>query len=249
MAANSHSLDLESGSSQRASIADASQTGLDLSGDHSVAFWTNFESTPASGDQMMWLSKWNAGTGDRSYQYGMFNDGGTLKVQATLSPDGANGETVRWAWTPSTSTQYHIAVTCDISQAVASQWELFINGASQGNGSVISDQTAGAIYNGAADFSIGSLNNGSAAYFDGLIDEVVITSDIMTQQEVSDLYSGWDATEKLDNIVSYWKLNNDYLDETANNNDLTATGSPSFSTTVPFANYATASSGNFFLVL
>jgi hypothetical protein len=37
------------------------------------------------------------------------------------------------------------------------------------------------------------------------------------------------------NLVGYWKFNNNYLDETSNNNDLTASGSPVFSTDYAFS--------------
>jgi len=35
-------------------------------------------------------------------------------------------------------------------------------------------------------------------------------------------------------LVGYWRFENNYLDETTNNNDLTASGSPVFSTDIPF---------------
>jgi len=35
-------------------------------------------------------------------------------------------------------------------------------------------------------------------------------------------------------LVAYWRFDNDALDSTANNNDLTAAGTPVFSTTVNF---------------
>ena len=42
--ANTHSTDLESGSSQYWSITDASQTGLDITGDFSIEGWVKLES-------------------------------------------------------------------------------------------------------------------------------------------------------------------------------------------------------------
>lgn len=253
MAANSHSLDLELGSTQYASIADASQTGLDITGDISFAGWVKIESAPSTSTQVF-AAKNDPGSSQRAYIFAYNHDGSNLKIIAQVSSDGGsvNRDRISWTTTLNTGTYYHIAITVDVSNSAATEMVLYIDGVSQGNGTVDQDGSISAIFDSSAPFSIGcDFNSGSGGQnlFDGLIDEVVITSDVMTQQEVSDLYAGWDATQKLDNIAGYWKLNNDYLDETANNNDLTATGSPSFSTTVPFANYATASSGNFFSIL
>jgi hypothetical protein len=86
-------------------------------------------------------------------------------------------------------------------------------------------------------------SGGSACRFpDGLMDEVRVWNDVRTAQEISDNYekeiSGGSA-----NLQGYWKLNNNYTDETSNGNDLTASGSPVFSTDVPFVGTA-AAAGN-----
>ena len=57
--ANSHSLDLESSSSQYASITDASQTGLDITGDLTIELWAKFESLPSEYNYSI-VSKWEA---------------------------------------------------------------------------------------------------------------------------------------------------------------------------------------------
>ena len=46
LGANTHSIDLESGSSQYLSIADVSQTGLDITGDMTIACAVRVESLP-----------------------------------------------------------------------------------------------------------------------------------------------------------------------------------------------------------
>jgi len=76
-------------------------------------------------------------------------------------------------------------------------------------------------------------------FFDGLIDEVRVWNDIRSDAEVDDNK----LTELVGNeagLAGYWKLNNDYLDETSNNNDLTAVAAPVFSTDVPFVGDVTA---------
>ena len=54
---NTASVDLEANSSQYASISDASQTGLDLTSDLTLALWVRFEFVPSSGNLMTYISK------------------------------------------------------------------------------------------------------------------------------------------------------------------------------------------------
>ena len=70
-------------------------------------------------------------------------------------------------------------------------------------------------------------------------------SDIRTASEIAD-NAGVELTGSEGNLVGYWKLNNDYTDETSNGNDLTASGSPVFSTNIPWEN-PTGVSGSTYL--
>lgn len=242
MAANTNSLDLELSSTQYAAITDASQTGLDITGDLSFAGWVRVESAPSS-STMVLASKNDPGSSQRAYLFGYAHDGANLMVIAQVSSDGGsvNRDRISWTTTLNTGTYYHLAVTIDVSNSAATEMVLYINGVSQGNGTVDQDGGITAIFNSSAPFALGSdYNSGSGGnnLYDGLIDEVVITSDIMSAQEIADLFAGWDASQKLDNIQGYWKLNNAYTDSSGNGNTLTAVNTPSFSATVPFANYA-----------
>jgi hypothetical protein len=67
-----------------------------------------------------------------------------------------------------------------------------------------------------------------------------VWSDIRSEAEIQTNYQRELAGNE-DNLVAYWKLNNNYLDETTNDNDLTASGSPVFSDNVPFADKTTTS--------
>ena len=107
------------------------------------------------------------------------------------------------------------------------------------NGVLVAD-TAGetsatTIKNSTANFFIGCNQDTNVAtnFFDGLIDEVRVWSDIRTVPEILNNYKR-ELVGNEANLVGYWRLNNDYLDQTSNNNDLTASGSPVFSTSVPF---------------
>lgn len=231
---NTHSLDLESGSSQYASITDASQTGLDLTGDFTLEAWVNFESTPSSGNLMTIISK-SLNTGNqRGYEFHLFNDSGTLKYQVNIDQDGdgVTRDVVRWTNTPSTGTWYHLALTCDISAATATTFELFIDSASQGNGTAVTSGNCASIYNNTTAFIVGAYGTPSQ-YFDGKIDETRVWSDIRTSGEISANYQKELVGDEA-GLVAYYKLNNDYTDsQTSGNNDLTASGSPVFSTDVP----------------
>jgi hypothetical protein len=230
--ANTYSLDLEASNSEYAYITDANQTGLDLSGDFTIEFNVNFESAPTSNVMAALVTKYANSSSNRSYQIGLYNDAGTLKLQAQVYNGAGSQDVVRWTWTPTTGVWYHIAVTFDISQATASEFELFLDEASQGNGTVIVNTNISDIKNSTARFEVGSARDG-IDYFDGKIDELRVWSDIRSSTEISD--NSDTQSPAGDNLQGHWRFNGDLLDETGNNNDLTfSSGSPTYSTDVPF---------------
>lgn len=226
--ANTYSLDLEASSSQYASITDASQTGLDITGDITIEAWVKFESLPSNGNGATFVSKWETTTNQRGYVFYLYNNAGTYELTSGISTDGtdANRETDFVTWTPSTGTWYHIAVVYDVGTNV----KYFVNGSQQGSTQTV---TKSSIVNSSAAFAIGSLNIAStpAFLYDGLIDEVRVWSAIRSDAEISANYDKI-ISPSSSNLVGYWRLENNYLDETSNNNDLTASGSPVFSSDV-----------------
>jgi len=105
----SHSLDLESTSSQYASITDASQTGLDLTSDFTLEAWINWETIPTSGNQSaIWFKRDGSAQG---YYCFYQNSGGTLRfitqIDDTESIVNYSGFTAG-VW-------YHLALTYDAS--------------------------------------------------------------------------------------------------------------------------------------
>src|SRR3990172_7970335 len=76
---NTHSLDLEAGSSQYATAADSAS--LSITGDISIEINKKFESLPTAGNEMVLVSKWNENSDERSYKLtvyaisGFFGDG------------------------------------------------------------------------------------------------------------------------------------------------------------------------------
>jgi len=246
MAANTHSIDLELSSSQSLSIADASQTGLDITGNISIAAWIRLEQLPST-----------AGT---SFAIASKDDGGIVRSYL-MQINSANDKLEMYCWDAvnnltrfSMDTAFvggdvgnwiHIAATVTIASTSA---VFYKNGAVSANTTLATAATS--IRNTADDFVIGARDNSPYdLYFDGMIDEVVITSDVITAGEAANLYAGYDASTILDNIGGYWKLNNVLTDSSGNGNTLTNNGTATFSTTVPFANYyANTTAGGAFLL-
>lgn len=67
----------------------------------------------------------------------------------------------------------------------------------------------------------------------GLIDEVRLWSVAKTQAEIQ-ASMNTELTGSETGLEAYWKFNNSLEDETSNNRDLTGSGSPTYSTDVPF---------------
>lgn len=228
--ANKYSLDFELSSSQYASIADASQTGLDITGDVSLEAWIKLEQLPSTaGTEFYITGKWTQNSGKRSYALSLTtadklrlywssaNEENFVESNAAVVTAGDVG-----AWV-------HLAGTLDVSVPTGVLYK---------NASVVASTVTGtltSIQNGTAPYAIGARNTDEtpSGFFDGLIDDVRVWNDIRTGTEITNNYQ----TELVGNeagLVAYHKLNNNYLDETSNNNDLTASGSPVFSTDIPF---------------
>lgn len=218
--ANTHSLDLEASSSQYASITDVSQTGLDLTTDFTIEAWVQFESN--STNQPIAYKFQSAGD-ERAYAFVWSQAASELRLSISSDGTSANTTTQGVSWSPSTATWYHVAVVYDVSAGEAT---FYVNGIQQG-----ATQTGGktSINNSSAAFIIGKDGDSGSTYFDGLIDDVRVWSDTRSEGEIQQ-YIARELAGTEGNLVGYWKLNNDYTDETSNGNDLTASGSPVFST-------------------
>lgn len=229
--ANTHSLDLEAGSSQYVSIADGSQTGLDLSSTATFEMWVKFESIPGSGTAVDLISK-DDQSAQRSFAVFYRNAGGTPRLEIIAFENGATYDYYSWNWSASVATWYHLAFTIDVTQGSSSTFEVFVDGVSQGNGTAQNASNISSIANTTAPFVIGA-SGAPSEYIDGKLDDIRVWNTVRTGAQIS----GNRSIELLGNepgLVAYWKLNNSYLDETANNNDLTATNAPTFSTDLPF---------------
>jgi len=229
---NTHSLDLEASSSQYASIADASQTGLDITGDISGEAWVKLEQLPSTLGASMQIFSKDDTSGSRSYTFYIdtndklvflyFDSSSNLTRSISNSAVVVGGDVGNWV---------HVSFTADVSAQDIKMYK---------NGSTVADtndfSAASSIRNGTDDFRIGARNvTGSIAeFFDGKIDDVRVWNDIRTADEIrGNMYKELEGTET--NLQGYWKFNNNYLDSTSNGNDLTASGSPVFSTDYAFS--------------
>ena len=230
--ADTHSIDLERGSTQYLKITDGSQTGLDITGDLSIEAWIKLEQLPSTaGGGFTMIAKYNSVGSQRSY---FLHINTSDKLEMIASGDGTN--THRDIITASSATfaggdvgsWVHVAGTYDLS---GNTGILYKNGSSI-SVNVTNQGTVNSIHDGTSDFTIGVEGDGSNNLFDGLIDEGRIWDDIRTPTEIADN----DCTELTGgeaNLQGYWKLNNDATDETSNNNDLTEVNSQTYSTDIP----------------
>ena len=154
----------------------ADSDSLDVTGAITLMAWV-YPTVLSNGVEGI-IARWKYSGGDeRSYLLATSDRNNGVRFQ--LSPDGTGGkekvlfsdvglETNKWT---------HIACTSD-----GSTMKVYFNGVE--HGSIAYDQ---GIYAGIATVNIGTLNDDAAAnrVFDGIIDEVVILSAPLTQQQVA----------------------------------------------------------------
>lgn len=218
-------------------IADATQTGLDITGDLTIELWARWDRVDGSPNTL--IAKHQAAGTSRGYNL-TWVDTPLLRLQISSDGTSGNQDSLSVTWLPTINTWYHIAVTWDASASTA---KFYINGAQQGADQV-GVQTS--IHNNGVPFRIGSLGGttgGSASQpFMGDIDDVRIWNTVRTTAQILANYQTQLAgTES--NLQGYWQLNNDLTDETSNGNTLSQGGqSITFDTDVPFDVFQTFAS-------
>lgn len=229
MAAQTKSLDLELSSSQYASITDASQSGLDITGDITIEAMIKLEQLPITpATNFTIVSKYLTTGNQRSY---ILDIDTTNKLHIIYSDNGEYTSHNTEASTTSalfTSSDIgiwiHISVTIDVSTQTIKMYR---------NGREISvtntASNASSIFNGTSIFGVGVRGN-LDNFFDGKLKNVRVWSDVRTQKEIIQ-FMGTSAVGET-GLVSEWQFEDDYIDSQGSN-DLTASGSPVFASDVP----------------
>lgn len=217
-------LDLEQSSSQYAFITDAAQTGLDFTGDLTIAALIKPESF--AGGSMTILSKY-AGAGSRSYTFLITVIGSTYYLTFTASADGTVVGSVGYTWAAVAGTEYHVAVTFDVSGSpqMEDQVLFYIDGVAI-TPDVLGPSALGSIYNSGTEVRVGARGD-STRYFDGEISRVRAWNAVLTPTEIA-AEAASPVAVKTANLQGDWQLSEDYVDDSTNSNDLTAVNAPVF---------------------
>lgn len=205
------SLDLESGSSQYASVADAS--ALRLSGDFTIEAWIRLETLSSGlGYSQTIISKDNTSVG------------WTFRIESGANKlDFVRNDATQYtgATALQTGVWYHVAVSLS-----GSTLKIYLNGKEDFSGAYTDHTDA------TQSLRVGNSTTNGTRYFDGLIKDVRLFSDARTQAEIVADARTRQVSDA--NLIAEWSFNGDYLDNTSNNYDLTASGSPTFSPNVPW---------------
>lgn len=216
------SVTFDSAGGQYAAITDGNQSGLDITGDWTIEFWA--QSGTTSGTDYI-VSKEDA-SGDHPYAVWRVTSSG---IRAAIY-DAAAGNTTEVEWlsvlNPDGSGDWdRFSITCDVSAADATKFELYKNAVSQGNGSVITAGGATSIYNGDGAFVVGGTTAGFNQ-FDGSLFDVRVWNDIRNSTEIDD---NWDRTfTRPDNetglVFNSYRAGEHHVDSSASRNDLVSNG-------------------------
>lgn len=227
---NTHSTDLENTSTQYWSISDASQSGLDLSGDMTINIFVKAESAPAVDNTWGLVAKLGSFPTNRNWGFGYSYNGTNYRLGSFIG-DGSTQELdfVSLSGALSTSAWSMLTMTVDIGNEVC----FYLDGTLVGSCQTVSRAS---IANGNGAVCIGHLcyfAPASGETFDGLVDDVRVWGRTLTPSEVSDLYSDPCGFDDGASIVSQWLFDNDGTDNVGSNN-LTNNNVATFSSTAAY---------------
>lgn len=200
--------DLEASSSQYASKS--SPAGITFTDDFTCEAWIKLESYTGAIQTII-----NKRTSTNGFSF-RINVDGSLNLIGFSS--GTNEAVSSYQSIP-LGKWVHVAATYDASGATS---VMYMDGVA-----VPSYQSTGlsAITQG-GDLYIGRRSDSAADYFDGELADVRVWSDIRTATEIRD--NMYNYPSDTTGLVAHFKLDGDWTDSSANGNDLTASGSPTF---------------------
>lgn len=234
--AKTSSLNLVRASTQRAYVADHS--ALDITGDMTIECWVKIAAAVPSSGVYTLVRKDNGGAaGTKSYGINYYwASAGVYKFGCIMFGNGnATYAQVDFTYTLTPGVWYHIAWVVTIANAQATENELFINGVSQGNGSIEGAASLTSQDNSNAQLQIGGTQYSAdnTLLLDGKICEVRLWDDVRTSTELKDNMNK-ELVGNEANLKAYWKLNGGLEDSTSNGNHLSLTNSPVFHGDAPF---------------
>lgn len=154
----------------------------------SVCFWIKPESWPGISSQMSLFAKYST-SGLRSFYINAYNDTGDMFVRLTIGySEGNKGETVAEANVniDTLDVWYHITVTFQDSDK---SWRIRVWDEDEGEIGETTGYTTNNINVETAPVTIGTYAN-LALWFDGIIDELVVFNDILTTDEIDEIWAG-----------------------------------------------------------
>jgi hypothetical protein len=166
-----------SGTTEFFETPDVSQTGLDITGEITIAAWIKLDSNAV--DNMI-VTKWdNSGGAKKSYRLSV----DSTRVINFIIRDPIAGDVATSSTTVlSLGSWYHVVATLNQSTDLI---QVYINGLA--NGPAVS--ATGNIQDTTTDFCIGCWHNpGEQRFPDGIIDEVVVWNKALTAGEISQVY-------------------------------------------------------------
>ena len=215
---NTNALNLGASNSAKYAYID-SALGI-TSGNITMELWVKAQSAISSGEWFI-IDKSNSTNGVRyaiRYEY----NSGTPRIQFARIKEGVGTQYAMYTHTLSLTDWTHIAITYDGSTIRG-----YVNGSEVTTGSA-----SGTGSGGTNKTRIGNSVT-SDSYASVIIDDVRIWN---TQRSETDINNN-KSSELVGNesgLVAYWKFNNSYDDTTSNAYNLTSSGSPTFSSVVPF---------------
>jgi len=233
------SADLESSSTQYFSIADASQVGLDITGDITIEFWMNPETLPTTAGANMRIleKKVTSGAG-----YLVNWDAAADKIRVSFNDSGGNNTSIECTEAISTTgTWLHVAVAVDVSVPSAT-W--YFDGVAKTSNSLTSAATSIGTNSEAVNIGYGATAGNSP--YDGKLALVRVWDTIRSESQIANnVCTLLGATA---NMQAEWSLNNVVTDNSGNGNTLTNNNATPFVTDVPSTCPAVAASNSNFLM-
>lgn len=226
MAFPTKSLNLVRASSQYASIASGSQTGLNFTGDFTLEGWLKTPASTGVTDYSV-FGRFDSGTNAYLGSWGC-STGTAINNAALIIFKGGSemNAHIPFLSTLSASTWYHVAW---VFTAASTKYELFLNFVSQGTNTTF----PGAPNSNSALFTLGADNGGGGGpegYFMGNIGLFRAWSSARTASQLST--NACIELGSTTNLSAEWTLNGVYTDNSGNGNTLTPTNSPVFQTDV-----------------